>query len=329
MDKCIVMAAISVIVPVYNTEQYLSRCIDSILSQSFTDFELLLIDDGSSDGSRLICDSYAEKDHRIRVFHKENGGVSSARNLGLDKAKGEWVSFVDSDDALGKHYLEHLMGDDSDLVITGLQRLSGDNVDILAPKMAQYVSMSEMPSHWNLPEMNYLYCFPVAKRYRNDIIKENNLRFDENLFYQEDLCFVLSYMLYIDGFVELPYADYEYLVVETYRAGKFKMDARQLIAHYDSLNGLFDKMELKCKGGFHYVRNNVNLRLLRCFYAFFQECTNYKEYVDNSHIFRRQKWSKSMLGLLVGKKEKRVLYGAFYFASLSYFLENKLVKYHK
>lgn len=317
---------ISVIVPIFNTVQYLPRCIDSILSQSFTDFELLLVDDGSTDGSGAICDKYAVKDSRIRVFHKKNGGVSSARNLGLDKAKGEWVSFVDSDDALGKHYLEHLMGDDSDLVITGLQRLSGDNVDILAPKMAQYVSMSEMPSHWNLPEMNYLYCFPVAKRYRNDIIKENNLRFDENLFYQEDLGFVLSYMVFIDGFVELPYADYEYLIVETNRAGKFMMNAIQLIAHYDSLNGLFDKMELKCKGGFHYVRNNVNLRLLRCLYAFFQNCSNYNEYIETSRIFRRQKWSKSMLGLLVGKKEKRVLYGAFYCACLSYFLENKLVK---
>ena len=80
---------ISVIVPVYNTVHYLPRCIDSILSQSFTDFELLLIDDGSIDGSGQICDAYAEKDNRIRVFHKENGGVSSARNVGLDNAKGE------------------------------------------------------------------------------------------------------------------------------------------------------------------------------------------------------------------------------------------------
>lgn len=75
---------ISVIVPVYNVEQYLPRCIDSILSQTFTDFELLLIDDGSTDKSGMICDEYAKKDNRIRVFHKKNGGVSSARNVGLD-----------------------------------------------------------------------------------------------------------------------------------------------------------------------------------------------------------------------------------------------------
>lgn len=96
------MPKISVIVPVYNTEKYLHRCIDSILAQTFTDFELLLIDDGSKDNSGTICDEYAAKDSRVRVFHKKNGGVSSARNLGLDNASGEWVTFVDSDDWIGK-----------------------------------------------------------------------------------------------------------------------------------------------------------------------------------------------------------------------------------
>ena len=89
---------ISVIVPVYNAEKYLSRCMDSILVQTFTCFELLLVDDGSTDCSGRICDEYAKRDTRIRVIHKENGGVSSARNLGLDNAKGEWICFCDSDD---------------------------------------------------------------------------------------------------------------------------------------------------------------------------------------------------------------------------------------
>ena len=86
---------ISIIVPVYNVELFLPRCIDSILNQSFADFELLLIDDGSKDKSGAICDEYAEKDKRIKVFHKVNGGVSSARNLGLEKSKGEYITFVD------------------------------------------------------------------------------------------------------------------------------------------------------------------------------------------------------------------------------------------
>ena len=89
---------ISVIVPVYKVEKYLPECIESVLAQTFTDFELILVDDGSPDNSGKICDDYATRDSRIRVFHKENGGVSSARNLGLDNARGEWIGFVDPDD---------------------------------------------------------------------------------------------------------------------------------------------------------------------------------------------------------------------------------------
>ena len=99
---------VSVITPVYNTEKYLDECIGSILSQSMTDFELLLIDDGSTDGSGAICDRYAEKDKRIRVFHIPNGGVSAARNLGLDNARGEFVVFVDSDDRVTPDHLQQL-----------------------------------------------------------------------------------------------------------------------------------------------------------------------------------------------------------------------------
>ena len=90
---------ISIIIPVYNVERYLQQCIDSILTQTFTDFELLLIDDGSTDGCSAICDEYAEKDDRIRVIHKPNSGISSTRNRGIDEACGEWLIFLDSDDA--------------------------------------------------------------------------------------------------------------------------------------------------------------------------------------------------------------------------------------
>ena len=92
---------LSIIVPVYNVEKYLARCIDSILAQTFTDFELILVDDGSPDNCGKICDEYAGKDPRIIVIHKENGGVSSARNHGLDIARGEYITFVDSDDQIG------------------------------------------------------------------------------------------------------------------------------------------------------------------------------------------------------------------------------------
>lgn len=102
------MAAISVIVPVYNVEKYINRCIDSILSQTFSDFELILVDDGSPDKSGDICDAYIEKDHRVRVIHQRNAGQSAARNNAVAIAQGEWICFVDSDDCIHPQLLEHL-----------------------------------------------------------------------------------------------------------------------------------------------------------------------------------------------------------------------------
>lgn len=94
------MPKVSVIVPVYGVEKYIGRCIESVLAQTYTDFELILVDDGSPDGSGAICDEYSQKDNRVKVFHKENGGVSSARNLGLEKSCGEWITFIDADDRI-------------------------------------------------------------------------------------------------------------------------------------------------------------------------------------------------------------------------------------
>lgn len=99
---------ISVIVPVYNVKSYLPACVESILNQTYGDFECILVDDGSTDGSGVLCDRLAEKDSRIRVIHRENGGLSAARNSGLDIAAGEYVSFIDSDDLIGPHFLEEL-----------------------------------------------------------------------------------------------------------------------------------------------------------------------------------------------------------------------------
>ena len=99
---------ISVVVPVYKVERYLPECIDSILAQSFTDFELILVDDGSPDNCGAMCDAYAEKDSRVRVIHKENGGLSDARNKGIDQAKGQYITFIDSDDYIDTSYLQYL-----------------------------------------------------------------------------------------------------------------------------------------------------------------------------------------------------------------------------
>lgn len=181
---------VSVIVPVYNAEKYLYRCINSILSQTYTNFELLLINDGSKDNSGTICDEYSVKDIRVRVFHKENGGASAARNYGLDKAIGEYICFIDADDWVDEDYIEQLLPtDNEDMVVCSFMydtmeifHLSdivrdkqdiGDNLHILIDHMA--------------------VCSPWCKIMRRDIIEEHKIRFDINVSAGEDMLFICDY----------------------------------------------------------------------------------------------------------------------------------------
>ena len=168
------MTKVSIIIPVYNTEQYLFHCLDSILNQSFSDFELLLIDDGSSDGSGAICDVYSEKDNRIRVFHKENGGVSSIQSL---------VAHV---------------GTDVDMVYGGIRKFdeSSDTIETIAVRGRERISVEEALDAFVAPEERngdwhkYLY----NRIYRMIIIKRFGLRFKEEIYYKEDGLFVVQYL---------------------------------------------------------------------------------------------------------------------------------------
>ena len=181
---------ISVIVPVYNTEKYLRRCIDSVLAQTYQDFELLLIDDGSKDSSGAICDEYAAQDARVKVFHKENGGVSSARNVGLDNARGEWITFVDSDDYIEENFLKSFEGNlDADLVVGGM-----------IEKGPQGNLLRNIPSGYHHPLKNAIvgnltklpFQSACEKLFRGSLVKK--LRFDESMIIGEDHYFILRYV---------------------------------------------------------------------------------------------------------------------------------------
>ena len=197
---------ISIIVPVYNTRQYLSNCIESILSQNFSNYELLLIDDGSKDGSGAICDEYAKKDTRIRVFHKENGGVSSARNLGLDHASGEWIYFVDSDDQVlpgGLQTMVDFISDDVDIVLGGYKRYdeSGHVVYEIDDRVVCIMDKKEtLSTLYERHEKYYNYlCYGCIRLLRNKIIQKHNLRFDTSLRIKEDTLFLTQYICRSNG----------------------------------------------------------------------------------------------------------------------------------
>lgn len=185
------MNVISIIVPIYNAGKTLHRCIDSILSQTYTSWELLLVDDGSTDSSGVICDEYAAQDARVRVFHKENGGVSFARNVGLDNARGEWITFVDADDWISMDYLKEMMThSDSDLVIA----------DFVVEGEGQWNEILPV-GQWQGKELSGIierdvalarFTAPWCKLLKKSLIGHN--RFYTELTTQEDALFMFRYL---------------------------------------------------------------------------------------------------------------------------------------
>lgn len=210
---------ISVIVPVYNVEQYLPRCIDSILAQTFTDFELLLIDDGSRDASGRICDEYAEHDARIRVFHQENKGVSVARNLGLDNARGEWIAFVDSDDCVSTEWLHHYAANlDADIVFQGAKVVEAEGIPTSEIKLhdnrAERERMSAEIAY--LERKSSILNATWSKIFKRRIIDDNNIRFDPVCKLSEDLIFTIQYLSHSNSIRTLSELGYNYLRVNSY-----------------------------------------------------------------------------------------------------------------
>lgn len=210
----------SIIVPVYNAEPYLDRCVDSILCQGFANFELLLIDDGSTDSSCAMCDGYAIKDDRVRVFHQENGGVSTARNLGLDNSNGTWVLFVDADDyfcssdclsilskTLGAH-------PDCELVYFAGKVVSNDGEWPFSLCSDVYEHAYQCLEANCLVPKSIVFGSVFVQCFKRSVIEENHMRFDDTISYAEDRLFVCAYYLNAGKTVVLPEVLYAYVVNE-------------------------------------------------------------------------------------------------------------------
>ena len=205
---------ISVIVSIYNMEKYLRQCLDSLVCQTYPDFELLLINDGSTDRSGRICDEYEKKDSRIHVFHKENGGLSSARNYGIDHAAGDYIIFPDPDDWVEITYLERLLEireeNDADLSICGRYRFADDRREVVYDMKAQAAVLStEEALKWLMHP--YKFCgFSWNKLYDLRVIREQGFRFDEELGMVQDLHFAFRYILQCQRIAYDPQPLYHY-----------------------------------------------------------------------------------------------------------------------
>lgn len=210
MKKTLPIPRVSIIVPIYNREKWLRNCLDSIASQTFKEWECILVNDGSTDNSLKIAQEYAANDERFIVFSQENQGVSAARNLGLNHAQGKWVTFVDSDDEIAPDYLEilHKIGEDNNADL-----VNGSVIFLMHHGKTHSIIQDEVvysAEEEQLGKLFYEQMSGVIKLYRLSIIREHNLRFDTTFQFAEDLIFTLKFYLQAQRFATSATAIYRY-----------------------------------------------------------------------------------------------------------------------
>lgn len=286
------MRKFSIIIPVYNAEKCLSRCLDSIICQSYTDFEVVLINDGSSDNSGIICDDYKKKDNRFKVFHKENGGVSSARNMGLAYATGEWIVFVDADDEVESNYLEKFLGyEDYDIIQGGSKvcgsvivdkHVSEEKVFALQNKASELLDFSPY-YHPERQRIVYLW----GKAFKHDIIQRNHLRFNVEMKMNEDFTFVLDYMSHASKVIEVPNNGYVYYY---YGMSKYNMNYEDCVRHIKMFSASIKDCEktFSCNLS-HSLENNI-YELFNRFISFLKSGISYEDYKTSIYSLKKNNY---------------------------------------
>lgn len=219
------MKKISVIVPIYNAEKYLIKCLDSIIQQTYKNLEIILVDDGSKDNSRLICKRYALKDDRIKLICNSNHGVGYSRNCGIKKATGDGIIFIDSDDCVKLNYVERMVSFfcDNDLIIC--------NICYFFEKYNRYVlneiDLKNLTGQWNkdiflLKDIMY---YPHLKLYKTNIIKCNNIYFPEDMVVSEDQIFNYKYLRYVKKYKYINEGLYIYSIRENQSLSRIRTRA--------------------------------------------------------------------------------------------------------
>ena len=234
---------VSVVVPVYNAEKYLEKCIDSILSQTYKNIELILINDGSKDGSLAVCNRFLENDERVRVISRENSGVSATRNLGINTAKGKYLCFVDSDDFVENDYVEKLVSNTYENTMT----FCGYFIDTIYDKDEDNHRVSKIIKSMegknikdNIADVYHNGFLSVIwnKIYDLEVLKENEIKFDEKLSLGEDLLFNLEYLKTgVDNFECISETLYHYI-----RRGTESLDNKYRSDFLDIQEKLFTEL---------------------------------------------------------------------------------------
>lgn len=215
---------VSVVVPVYNAEKTIKRCVDSLLNQSYKEIQVVLVDDGSTDQSLSLCREIEKNDSRVLVIKKENGGVSSARNCGIECSQGKYIMFLDSDDWFEENMVEHyarlVSEENTDIVIGGLQGIYTHNQKSFVKSLPIYGKKDT--ALWNvICDSSEMFGYIGGKLFKKDIIDAALIRFNERMYAQEDLDFCLSYYAEIDNFYLTDYVGYRYYYEQGKRVPPF------------------------------------------------------------------------------------------------------------
>lgn len=241
------MEKVSIIVPIYNTSHSLRKCLDSLVEQTYRNVEILLIDDGSTDGSAEICKLYKKRNKQIIYIYQKNQGVSKARNTGLDYATGEYITFVDSDDYVKKDFIEILVKGiaNNELSVCGYYLVNCQD-DVIDSNLCgerreiQLTSDEYIDSLYGQGEYGY-QGYPVNKLYLKKVIECHHLRFDEKIKYNEDRLFVLKYLLYCETihYNEVPL--YLYVQHKNSATGNFrKMSGKKLLTEFYAFENMLE-----------------------------------------------------------------------------------------
>lgn len=273
---------ISIIVPVYNAEKTLRECVDSILCQGYRDFELLLIDDGSKDISPAICDEYVEKDSRVKAFHKNNGGVSSARNFGIENACGKWITFIDADDYITQDFFDGVCKRNEDIIIKGYQKFDkeGETSNMHLTDSRKQSSFKELLNQYITDSL--LRC-PWAKFYKKSVI--GDLRFLTEMKIGEDAWFVFKCLERCKSYAVVPNGEYMVRLAEQPDEVKYAISVDYAVQSLRYLQDAFDGLV-----NTHHIDKSLFLHYIGYF----------KRISKNDWGNDKQKW--------YGNKEVKALY---------------------
>ncbi len=250
---------VSIVIPVYNAGRFLWECVNSVRRQTFTQWEAILVDDGSTDKSVGICDKVVQDEPRFSVIHKENGGVSRARNAGVDAARGKYLMFLDADDMMTPTYLEKMVDAmetyETDLVICSYERFRGDWTQKYVFTRFSVVLMKERSQFLAVYTDSRTNLFGVsiwAKLYRMDYIRQGNLRFDPDITYEEDCDFNVRYLAYVNKVAALGEIMYRYRQSDFTLSKAYRKDTFRFLVH-----GFQERLALLERNGMAEFKPNL------------------------------------------------------------------------